>query len=95
MSGHLIGPTTRDLIVGKFGTHFGQSTDCLGGLCGNLCNKLWFGCCWAGNGHEFRFHKVKPMLGERAIHRQPTARLGTVKNSPDLLDWTENGPCVL
>ena len=35
------------------------------------------------------------MLGERANHEQPTARLGTVKNSPGLLDWTENGPCVL
>ena len=53
------------------------------------------GCCWAGNGHGFQFHKVEPMLGERAIHGQPTAGLGTVKNSPGLLDWTENGPCVL
>ena len=34
------------------------------------------------------------MLGERAVHGQPTALLGTVKNSPGLLDWTENGPCV-
>ena len=57
--------------------------DCLGGLCDNLCNKLWFGCCWAGNGHGFRFHKVEPMLGERAVHGQPTACLETVKNSPD------------
>ena len=24
------------------------------------------------------FHKVEPMLGERAAHGQPTARLGTV-----------------
>ena len=69
--------------------------DCLGGLCDNLCNKLWFGCCWAGNDHGFRFHKLEPMLGERAVHGQPTARLGTVKNSPSLLDRTENGPCVL
>ena len=34
------------------------------------------------------------MLGEWAIHGQPTARLGTVKNSPGLLAWTEIGPCV-
>ena len=68
--------------------------DYLGGLCDNLCNKLWVGCCWAGNSHGFRFHKVEPMLGEKAAHEQPTARLGTVKNSPGLLDWTENGPCV-
>ena len=50
---------------------------------------------FGGNGHGFRFHKVEPMLGERVAYGQPTARLGTVKNSPDLLDWTENGPCVL
>ena len=66
----------------------------MGGLCNNLCNKLWFGCCWDRNGHEFRFHKVESMLGERAAHGQPTAHLGTVKNNPGLLDWTENDPCV-
>ena len=54
----------------------------LGGLCDNLCNKLWFGCCWARNGHGFRFHKLEPMLGERVVHGQPTARLGTVKSVP-------------
>ena len=30
-----------------------------------------------------QFHKVEPMLGERAAHGQPTARFGTVKNSPE------------
>ena len=34
---------------------------------------------------DFQFHKVEPMLGERATHGQPTTRLGTVKNSPDCL----------
>ena len=34
------------------------------------------------------------MLGEWAAHGQPTAHLGTVKNSPDLLGLTEIGPCV-
>ena len=57
----------------EIGSRFGQSTNCLGGLCYNLCNKVWFGCCWAGNGHGFRFHKVELMLGERAAHGQPTA----------------------
>ena len=95
MRGRLVGSKTWNLIVGIFGTRFGQSTDCLGGLCDNLCNKLWFWCYCTGNGHGFWFHKVEPMLGERATHGQPTARLGTVKNSPDLLDWTENGSCVL
>ena len=66
----------------------------MGSLCDNLCNKLWFGCFWAENYHGFRFHKVEPMLGEWATHRQPTARLGIVKNSPGLLGWTEIGPCV-
>ena len=67
MSGGLIGPKTRDRIVVKCGTCFGQFRDCLGGLCDNLCNKLWFGCCWAGNGHGL-------MLGEWDAHEQPTAR---------------------
>ena len=35
---------------------------------------------------DSRFHQVEPMLGERAAHGQPTTRLGTVKNSPGLLD---------
>ena len=50
--------------------------DFLGGLCDNLCAKLWFECCWAENGHEFQFHKVEPMLGERVVHGQPTAHFG-------------------
>ena len=35
------------------------------------------------------------MLGERAAHGQPNVYLGTVKNSPGLLHWTENGSCVV
>ena len=95
MSGRLIGPKTQDRIVEKCGTRFGQFRDCLGDLCDNLCNKLWFGCYWAGNFHGFRFHKVELILGKWAAHGQPTTRLGTVKNSLSLLGWTENGPCVL
>ena len=38
---------------------------------------------------DSRFHKVEPMLGERAAHGQPTARFGTIKNNPDC-SWTEN-----
>ena len=34
------------------------------------------------------------MLGEWVAHEQPIAHLGTVKNSPDFLGWTEIGPCV-
>ena len=34
---------------------------------------------------DSRFHKVELMLGERAAHGQPTAHLGTVKNSPNCL----------
>ena len=74
--------------------YFEQFRDCLGGLCDNLCNKLWFGCLWAEYGHEFWFHKVESMLGEWAAPGQPTARLGTVKNSYGLLGWTDIGPCV-
>ena len=39
MNGCLVGLRTWDLIVRIFGTRFGQSTDCLGGLCDDLCNK--------------------------------------------------------
>ena len=39
---------------------------------------------------DSRFHKVQRMLGMRAAHGQPTARLGTVKNILGLLDWIEN-----
>ena len=95
VNGGLVDPKTWDRIIGKCGTRFGQFRDCLSGLCDNLYNKLWFGCCWAGNGHGFRFHKVEPMLGEWAAHGQPTARLGIIKNSPSFLGWTENGPYVL
>ena len=56
--------------------------NCLGGLCDNLCNKLWFGCCWAGNGHGFRFHKVEPMLGERLPMDSPLLSLGLLKTVP-------------
>ena len=37
---------------------------------------------------------MEPLLGEWVAHGQPTARLGTVKNSPGLLGWTKIGPCV-
>ena len=36
---------------------------------------------------DSRFHKVEPMLGERAAPG-PTAWFGTVKNSPDC-SWTK------
>ena len=35
-----------------------------------------------------RFHKVEPMLDERATHGQPIARFGTSKNSSDC-SWTK------
>ena len=44
---------------------------------------------------DSRFHKVEPMLGERVAHGQPTAYLGTIKNSPGLLDWIKKCPCVI
>ena len=94
MSGRLIDPKSWDRSVEIFGVRFGQSTDFLGNLCDNLCIKLCFGVYEVGNGHRFWFHKVELMLGEWAAHGQPTARLGTVKNSNGLLDWTKIGPCV-
>ena len=51
--------------------------------------QIVLGCMRPETTMDSRFHKVEPMLGERAAHRQPTACLGTVKNSLSLLDWTE------
>ena len=75
MSGRLIGPKTWDINVETFGARFGQSTDCLGDLCDNLCIKLCFDVYETGNGHGFRFHKVEPMFDEWAAHGQLTTRL--------------------
>ena len=72
VSGRLIGPKTWDRIMGNCWSRFGQSTDCLGGLCWNLFNKLCCGVHEARNSHGFRVHKVEPMLGEWAAHGQPT-----------------------
>ena len=51
VSGCLIGPKTWDRIVEIFLIHFGQSMDCLGCLCCDLCIKLCFGVYEAGKGH--------------------------------------------
>ena len=51
VSGRLIGPKTWDRNVKIFGARFGQSTDCLGDLCDNLCIKLCFGVYEVGNVH--------------------------------------------
>ena len=57
--------------------------------------QIVFGVYEAGNGHRFRFHKVEPMLGERAAHGQPTAQIGTVKNSLGLLVGQKMSMCYL
>ena len=95
MSGRLIDPKSRDRSVKIFGADFGQSMDCLGNLCDNLCIKLCFGVYEAGNGHGFWFHKVEPIFDEWAAHGQPTARLGTMKNSPGLRELDKKRPCVI
>ena len=80
MNGHLVGPKTWDRVVGRFGTRLGQSTDYLGGLCcvcvfclmlNNM--QIVLGCMRPEMAMDSWFHKVEPMLGERAAHRQPTA----------------------
>ena len=38
---------------------------------------------------------MEPMLGERAAQGQPTAKFGTVKNSPGLHDLTKMSMCYL
>ena len=44
---------------------------------------------------DYWFHKVEPMLGERAAQGQPTARFGTVKNSPGFLVGPKMSMCYL
>ena len=48
-----------------------------------------------GNGMDSRSHKVEPMLGKRAAHGHPTARFGTVKNSPNVLVGLKMSMCFL
>ena len=57
--------------------------------------KIVFGVYKVGNGHGFQFHKVEPMLGERATHGQPTAQIGIVQNIPDLLVGSKMSRCYL
>ena len=45
MRGRLVSPEKFGTEMLEIGSRFGQSTNYLGGLCYNLCNKLWFGCC--------------------------------------------------
>ena len=37
--------------------------------------QIVFGVCKAGNGHGFSVPQSGTMLGERAAHEQPTARM--------------------
>ena len=53
------------------------------------------GMCETGNAHDYRFHKVELMLGERAVHGQPTALFGIVKNSPGLFIGPKMSMCYL
>ena len=69
--------------------------DYLCGLCYNLCNKLWFGCFRPEMAMDFGSTKWNRCFVRGLPTDSPLHVCGTVKNSPDLLDWTENGPCVL
>ena len=85
MSGRLVGPKTWGRIVGNIWNPFWDNLGIVfGWLCDNLYNKLWF---LVFLGRKWPWISV-PLLGEWAAHGQPTARLGTVKNSPGLLGWT-------
>ena len=60
--------------------------DCLGALGHNLYNKLCCGVHEAGHGHDYRFQKVEPMLGEWAAHGHPTVLFRTIKISLGLCE---------
>ena len=49
----------------------------------------------AGHGHDYRFQKVEPMLGEWAAHGHPTVLFGMVKISPGLCELDKKRPCVV
>ena len=50
----------------------------------------------AGNGHEFRFHKVGLMFDEWVVHGQPTARFGTAKKTALVcIGGTKTSMCLL
>ena len=85
MRGRLISPKNLELKCWKFGSRFGQSIYFLGGLCYNLCNKLWFGRCWAGNDHGFGSTKCNRCLVRGLPMDNPIHGCGSVKNSPGLL----------
>ena len=51
---------------------FGQSTDCLCGLCYICVLNCGFGCHEAGNCHGFRFQRSGTEVDEGVVHGQPT-----------------------
>ena len=77
MSGRLGSPEKFGTACWKCENHFGQSTGCLCGLCYNCVLNCGFGCCEAGNSHEFRFKGIGTDVDKGAVQGQPT------KNSPD------------
>ena len=67
VSGRLIDPKIWNRNVEIFWSRFVQSTDCLGSLWCNLCNKLCFGVYEVENGHGIWFRKEEPMWDEWAV----------------------------
>ena len=75
MSGRLVGPKTWDLNAGNLGLFWAIPGQIYGLLLVQmrcLCENFGFGCCWAGNGHGFRFHISGTEVDEGAVHGQPT-----------------------
>ena len=88
MRGRLGSPENWDCMLEIFGTCFGQSQTDLGLKRDPKCFTFVLNCGLGVVRPEMamgsRFHKVEPMLGERAAHGQSTAWFGTIKNSLNL-----------
>ena len=75
MSGRLVGPKTWDRNaqnLGLFWAVLGQIYGLLLVHMRCLCLNCGFGCCWAGNGHGFRFQRSGTEVEEGAVYEQPT-----------------------
>ena len=99
VNGRLVSPKTWDLIIGIFGTTFGQSRTDPGmkmvPLCYNCVLNYGLGVVGPEMAVDLCSTKWNRCLVRGLSTDCPLLILGTIKNNPDLLDWTENGPCVL
>ena len=75
MSGRLVDPKTWDRNSRNLGLFWAVPGQIYGLLLVHmrcLCVNYGFRCCWAGNGHGFRFQRSGTEVEEGDVHGQPT-----------------------